>query len=183
MTFVFAVGTGTLNTREQNLSVQSSSVDGPSTIPESEVESAGVDPSVAGNVSPSSTITDTRVNNQDLRNFIEQQQEDVPEIQEREEENDPPSTRREDHVIEGSEEVKKDNSVSQPKTGADKSVGEQQTGADNCEDTQITEDGGDHEGFKQELREEYEKMTQEENNSKEGQDSGMEESQTAHTNG
>ncbi|KAK3087440.1 hypothetical protein FSP39_005965 [Pinctada imbricata] len=167
----------TLNTREQNLSVQSSSVDGPSTIPESEVESAGVDPSVGGNVSPSSTITDAKVNNQDLRNFIEQQQGEI-----QEEENDPPSTRREDHVIEG-READEDTRAKADKAGevADKdetqNAREDKTQIETEDKTEerreenvnvmskekeITEDGGDHEGFKQELREEYERMSREE---------------------
>ncbi|XP_060069780.1 apoptotic chromatin condensation inducer in the nucleus-like [Ylistrum balloti] len=108
--------TQTLNTREVPLSAMSSmvdpSIDGQDSM--SDMMSAGVAPSQAGNVSPTSTVPD-KGQNIDLKIFINGDQE-------------------KDHngkITERSETKG---------------------------DEDITENGGDHEGFKQELREELEKL-------------------------
>ncbi|XP_021376160.1 uncharacterized protein LOC110464964 isoform X3 [Mizuhopecten yessoensis] len=108
--------TQTINTREVPLSVMSSlvdpSMDGQDSM--SDMMSAGVSISQAGNVSPSSTVPDKGLNI-DLKAFVnaDQNSEDNGKISER--------------------------SEAQEKEG-------------------ITENGGDHEGFKEELREELQKL-------------------------
>lgn len=102
--------TQTIATRDAPLSAMSSlvdpSMDGQDSI--SDMMSAGVAPSQAGNVSPSSTLPEKSI---DLKVFISSDQTNGGKISER-----------------------------------------------SLEEQDITENGGDHEGFKQELREELEKL-------------------------
>ncbi|XP_033758194.1 uncharacterized protein LOC117340541 [Pecten maximus] len=109
--------TQTINTRDVPLSAMSSlvdpSMDGQDSI--SDMMSAGVAPSQAGNVSPSSTLPD-KVQNIDLKVFIT---------------GDDQKSDHNGKITERSEAK---------------------------EEEDITENGGDHEGFKQELRQELQKL-------------------------
>lgn len=122
--------TATINTRDVDMSVQSSvggqTMDRESVM--SDITSAGVDPSIGGNVSPTSTLNDSKVGNIDLKLI-----------------GDPNGAAT--GPIESQETI--------PETDEQEKVLE-------AENTEITEDGGDHEGFKQELQEEYDKLSSQE---------------------
>ncbi|XP_062621724.1 uncharacterized protein LOC134283288 isoform X3 [Saccostrea cucullata] len=170
-------GGGTINTREQNLSVQSSvtgriTADGDT---DTEFGSAGVDPSIGGNVSPSSTIAgNDKIVNTDLKNFIEQQGGDTSKI---EEDNEPKSSERRkdssemmesrDSYLPEGEEQKPEQTIERDDVKQENQTGEEQTEEGDTEgnltqrtEQEVTENGGDNDAFKSLLAEELARINQ-----------------------
>ncbi|XP_022325179.2 uncharacterized protein LOC111125543 isoform X10 [Crassostrea virginica] len=158
-----ADGAETINTREQNLSVQSSvggrlTADGHT---ETDVESAGVDPSIGGNVSPSSTITgNDKVPQTDLRQFIENQ---VVETEKIEEGNEPKSSeRRKDssEVLESRDSLMPDGREDPEPEVQGGGGAEDEGNVTQRSEQGITENGGDNDAFKSLLAEELARINQ-----------------------
>ncbi|XP_048776677.2 uncharacterized protein LOC125680918 isoform X4 [Ostrea edulis] len=176
---------GTINTRDQNLSVQSSlggrmTADGDT---DTDVGSAGVDPSIGGNVSPSSTVTgNEKVTNTDLRNFIEHQAEETERI---DEDNELKSSERrkdsseimesrdshlpdgEEHKPEPTQATTKEEGEDPTEEGGENTKESLQENQSNVEgnltqrsEQEITENGGDNEAFKSLLAEELARIEQ-----------------------
>ncbi|XP_052722236.1 uncharacterized protein LOC128193062 isoform X9 [Crassostrea angulata] len=169
----------TINTREQNLSVQSSvagrtTADGDT---ETDVGSAGVDPSIGGNVSPTSTITgNERVANTDLRQFIEHQEAETEKI---EEDNEPKSSERrkdssemlgsrDSHMPDGEDQNTEERGREQEPQGDRRETEGAETEEDGGpegnvtqrSEQEITEFGGDNDAFKSLLAEELARINQ-----------------------
>lgn len=105
----------TINTRDAVLSVQTTSEGEPNTLDpdsQSNMDSAGVTPSMGANESPTSTIPENKLKMEDLK-FMDQTMDDKDDKDEKDE-----------------------------------------------KDLEMTEEGGDHAGFKHELQEELEKLSQ-----------------------
>lgn len=114
----------TVNTRDAVLSVQTTSEGEPTNDPDSQsnMDSAGVTPSIGANTSPTSTIPENKLKMDDLK-FMDQTGNDQDQDQNQDDQN-------------------------------------QDTGR---QEQEMTENGGDHIGFKQELQEELDKLSQKEN--------------------
>jgi hypothetical protein len=148
---------------------------------ETDVGSAGVDPSIGGNVSPSSTLTgNEKVANTDLRNFIEQQAEETERIDEdneiksseRRKDSSEMMESRDSHLPDG-EEHKPEVMQTTTEDGGPTEKGEEnvhgglQEEESNVEgnltqrsEQEITENGGDNDAFKSLLAEELARIEQ-----------------------
>ncbi|XP_076093014.1 uncharacterized protein LOC143064229 isoform X4 [Mytilus galloprovincialis] len=114
----------TINTRDAVLSVQTTSEGEPNTLDpdsQSNMDSAGVTPSMGANESPTSTIPENKLKMEDLK-FMDQAADDNDDKDDKETKNE--------------------------------------TDDKDEKDLEMTEEGGDHAGFKHELQEELEKLSQ-----------------------
>lgn len=150
---------------------------------DTDVGSAGVDPSIGGNVSPSSTVTgNEKVTNTDLRNFIEHQAEETERI---DEDNELKSSERrkdsseimesrdshlpdgEEHKPEPTQATTKEEGEDPTEEGGENTKESLQENQSNVEgnltqrsEQEITENGGDNEAFKSLLAEELARIEQ-----------------------